>query len=148
MVKINGEDYMDKGMTLEECLSVCSILDKKGISAIEISGGVPQSRNGEGTIRDLSDERESYFFENAHWIAEKIHAPVIAVGGNRDFTKLEQKITESEVEYVSLSRPFIREPDLIRRWEKGEISRAKCISCTKCFQANGTKCMGYYEKRL
>jgi len=32
-----------------------------------------------------------------------------------------------------MSRPFIREPDLINRWEDGDRKKAACLSDNQCF---------------
>ncbi len=34
----------------------------------------------------------------------------------------------------AMSRPFIREPGLIRRWENGDLTPAACISCNGCME--------------
>ena len=39
------------------------------------------------------------------------------------------------MDLVSMSRPLIREPGLVRRWKEGDRKKAKCISCNQCFQA-------------
>ena len=31
-----------------------------------------------------------------------------------------------------MARPFIREPDLAKRWQQGDRSPARCISCNGC----------------
>jgi 2,4-dienoyl-CoA reductase-like NADH-dependent reductase (Old Yellow Enzyme family) len=33
-----------------------------------------------------------------------------------------------------LSRPLIREPNIIDTWKRGDRHRAKCISCNKCLE--------------
>lgn len=35
--------------------------------------------------------------------------------------------------FISMSRPFIREPDLIKRWASGDRTRARCLSDNQCF---------------
>jgi len=42
-----------------------------------------------------------------------------------------------------MARPFIREPQLINRWKKGDLSHATCISCNGCFKP-GLKEGGIY----
>jgi 2,4-dienoyl-CoA reductase-like NADH-dependent reductase (Old Yellow Enzyme family) len=42
-----------------------------------------------------------------------------------------------------MARPFIREPQLIKRWEEGDRSPARCISCNGCFEP-GIKEGGIY----
>lgn len=140
LAKINCDDFMDSGLTFEECKYVCKMLKEAGVSAVEISGGTRLSRVNEGTIRKVTSETESYFKQYASEIAEEIDIPVILVGGNRDYDKMEDIIIQTKNDYISLSRPFIREPDLINRWISGDMTPAKCISCTKCFGAE-TKCI-------
>lgn len=36
---------------------------------------------------------------------------------------------------VSLFRPFIREPNLVRKFRDGYEEVASCVSCNKCFAA-------------
>jgi 2,4-dienoyl-CoA reductase-like NADH-dependent reductase (Old Yellow Enzyme family) len=35
---------------------------------------------------------------------------------------------------ISMSRPLIREPDLINRWRAGDLSKAACVSDNMCFR--------------
>jgi 2,4-dienoyl-CoA reductase-like NADH-dependent reductase (Old Yellow Enzyme family) len=42
-----------------------------------------------------------------------------------------------------MARPFIREPDLAKRWQDGDRSPAHCISCNGCFKP-GLKEGGIY----
>ena len=36
-------------------------------------------------------------------------------------------------DYISMCRPLIREPILIKRWQSGDLRKATCISCNGCF---------------
>ena len=46
-----------------------------------------------------------------------------------------QKIIEDRVaDYVSMCRPFIWEPDLVKRWKAGDLRKANCISCNNCVE--------------
>lgn len=141
LIKINSEDFMDQGMTFEECKYVCKILAALGVNAIEISGGNPSSRRNEGTIRKITSEQESYFKPYAAEIAQEINVPVILVGGNRDFELLTEILNQTQIEYFALCRPLICESDLINRWQGGDRKHAKCVSCTKCFRLGGTICI-------
>ena len=40
ITKINCEDFVRKGVRIEETIEVCKRLDKLGIDAIEVSGGI------------------------------------------------------------------------------------------------------------
>jgi len=58
---------------------------------------------------------------------------LILVGGVRSYTIAEQLVANGITDYISLSRPLIREPGLINRWKSGDHSKAECISCNACF---------------
>lgn len=135
LIKINCSDFSDEGLTFEESKYVVKELSKKGIDAIEVSGGKP--------IRSKvhSADTESYFRTYAQEIAREVDVPVILVGGNKSLEVMEDILETTEIEYFSLSRPLLREPDLINRWKKGDRDKAKCVSCSKCFHPEGSVCI-------
>ena len=143
LIKINCDDFMDQGLTFADCKYICRKLAELGVSAIEVSGGIPSSRRGEGTIRRArTAEQESYFAAYAAEIAQEIKVPVILVGGNRDFDSLSDILNQTGIEYFAFCRPLIRESDLINRWHyNDDLSRPKCVSCSKCFRHGGTICV-------
>ena len=47
-----------------------------------------------------------------------VDVPVVLVGGLRSVEKINQYLDETKMEYVSLSRPLVREPNLILRWQQ------------------------------
>jgi len=55
------------------------------------------------------------------------------VGGIRSYLLAERLVAEGFADYISMSRPFIREPRLIARWLSGDLRKATCISCNGCF---------------
>ena len=59
---------------------------------------------------------------------------MILVGGIRSFEVAERLVQDGLTDYISMSRPFIREPDLIRRWKEGDRRRAECLSDSLCFK--------------
>jgi 2,4-dienoyl-CoA reductase-like NADH-dependent reductase (Old Yellow Enzyme family) len=133
LVKINCEDFMDDGLTPEDSLYVCKVLSEKGINVIEVSGGSSSSRKNEGPIRRAdTQEKESYFKEYAAKIAREVKVPVVLVGGNRSIDNMDKILNNTKIEYFSMARPFICEPDLINRWKAGNTDPTKCISHYTC----------------
>ena len=60
--------------------------------------------------------------------------PVILVGGLRSFSLIERLLAEGYADMFALSRPLIREPDLVNIWREDPSYRATCISCNLCFR--------------
>ncbi|WP_026896172.1 NADH:flavin oxidoreductase [Clostridiisalibacter paucivorans] len=140
LIKINCSDFMDNGLTFEESKYVCRQLSLKGIDGIEISGGVTGDkyaiRMGIKTSKD-----ESYHSQYAKEIADVVDVPVILVGGNRSVVGMENILRNSNIDMFSMSRPFIRESNLVNRWLKGDLKKSKCISCNQCFRPEGNICI-------
>jgi 2,4-dienoyl-CoA reductase-like NADH-dependent reductase (Old Yellow Enzyme family) len=88
-----------------------------------------------------------------HLPAAEIIKPVtgnmslILVGGVRTLDEMEMVLSQSKADFLSMSRPFIREPFLARRMQQGKTHEAACISCNKCFAAvfNGLPLRCYVE---
>jgi 2,4-dienoyl-CoA reductase-like NADH-dependent reductase (Old Yellow Enzyme family) len=133
-VKVNAEDFMEDGLTSNESLFVCKALSEMGVDLIEVSGGSFSSKEGKGPIRGnlITEDMESYFKDYAAKIAQEVDVPVALVGGNRSIDCMDKILNETDIEYFSLARPFISEPDLINRWKTQDKKPAKCISCIQC----------------
>lgn len=67
-------------------------------------------------------------------IKPHIQIPVILVGGNRTLSLMESLVLDNTCDLVSLSRPLIREPDLISKFRNGQKRKSDCISCNMCFK--------------
>jgi 2,4-dienoyl-CoA reductase-like NADH-dependent reductase (Old Yellow Enzyme family) len=48
---------------------------------------------------------------------------------------MEEVVRNGEADLVSMCRPYIREPMLIKRWMSGDRRKATCISCNECLKA-------------
>ncbi len=136
MVKMNSEDFVTGGLTVEEMLEVASILERAGIDAIELSGGTMYS-GGCVPVRPGridTENMEGYYLEAAGKFRERVKVPLMLVGGIRSYSVAERIVTEGIADYVSLSRPLIREPDLVNRWKSGDTAKARCLSDNLCYE--------------
>ncbi len=145
-IKLTAADNIPGGFALEEAVTVARNLEEWGIDAIEVSSGtVDAGEEGPARRKIDSPEREAYNAPYARRIKAKVKVPVIVVGGFRS-PKVGEAILEKEgADFIALSRPFIREPDLVRRWEADQTHRALCVSCNGCFLAGikdrGIRCV-------
>jgi 2,4-dienoyl-CoA reductase-like NADH-dependent reductase (Old Yellow Enzyme family) len=134
LVKLNSQDFIENGLSPEDALQVGAMLVKNGIDAIELSGGVlTGGKLSPSRLGIKTEDEEAYFQQEALAFKKHLDVPLILVGGNRSFQIAERLIDEGVADYISMSRPFIREPDLINRWKSGDLSRAACLSDNMCF---------------
>jgi 2,4-dienoyl-CoA reductase-like NADH-dependent reductase (Old Yellow Enzyme family) len=135
-VKINSEDFLANGLTLEDSLQIGAMLENARVDAIEVSGGTFSSGKYVPFRKELTFERDqAYFRRAAKALKSNIRTPVILIGGIRSYLLAERLVDEGFADYISLSRPFIREPRLIVRWQSGDLRKATCISCNGCLGA-------------
>jgi 2,4-dienoyl-CoA reductase-like NADH-dependent reductase (Old Yellow Enzyme family) len=136
LLKINSEDFVANGLTVDEMLYVAAELEKEGIDAIEMSGGTVYASGAFSAIRMgaiKTPDKEGYYREAAALYKDRINVPLLLVGGIRSFQVAEKLVNEGITDYVSLSRPLIREPALINRWQSGNLMKSTCISDNACF---------------
>ena len=139
-IKFNGEDHLENGLTREDALEIARQLSLSGIDAIEVSSGNAASgKKGPARTKINTPELEAYNLDLALGIKKAVTCPVICVGGFRSRAVAEKTIAEDGLDFISLSRPLIREPDLPNKWLSHETDKADCISCNKCFIPGMTK---------
>jgi 2,4-dienoyl-CoA reductase-like NADH-dependent reductase (Old Yellow Enzyme family) len=151
LIKINSRDFLEGGLELEDSIRAGAMLKDVGLDAIEISGGTYASGELVPIRKGIKKEKdEAYFKSEARAFKEQIDLPIILVGGIRSFHIAEGIVNDHIADYISMCRPLIREPGLINRWRSGDLSRATCISDTKCLRpaltGKGVYCV--VEKRL
>ncbi|WPD23522.1 MAG: NADH:flavin oxidoreductase [Candidatus Electrothrix scaldis] len=144
LIKLNGSDNLEGGLSEDDAIYVAQQLSELGIDAIEVSAGTPASGD-ESAVRTKINkpEKEAYNLKPAVRIKNSVSCPVMVVGGIRSYEVAEKTVTEQGMDYISMARPLIREPDLANRWQGGDRSPAQCISCNGCFMP-GIKEGGIY----
>jgi len=135
LIKFGIQDDAEGGLTLEEGLETAHEMVKKGLDGIEVSAGVgaglavPKSKEGE--------PEKIFFRERTAALTKIVNVPVILVAGIRKLQTAEDILNSGDADLISMCRPFIREPGLLLRWQKGEDAPATCISCNMCMPGRG-----------
>jgi 2,4-dienoyl-CoA reductase-like NADH-dependent reductase (Old Yellow Enzyme family) len=134
LIKLGIQDFIRDGLTLDDGVEIVRHLADWGIDAVEISCGI----GGTSSRKDiLRPEDEAYFLPQARWAREATDLPLILVGGMRSLEVIESILEEGTADFISMSRPLIREPDLPDQWRDGRTDPAACISCNNCWPGPG-----------
>ncbi len=134
LVKMNCSDFLPNGLELSEAITVSKLLAQEGVCAVEVSGGTIVSGDLSPTRTKITSQgKEAYFRDSARAIKAAGHTKVILVGGIRSLDLAEEIFQKGYCDLISMSRPFIREPNLVLRWKSGDTRRAACLSDNLCF---------------
>jgi 2,4-dienoyl-CoA reductase-like NADH-dependent reductase (Old Yellow Enzyme family) len=164
LVKLNTQDFTPKeGITLDLAKKYAKWLADLPVDGLEVScgtlsysmfnmvrGDVPTEEIitnfpwwrkilGKMMLKKLEgkfDLEEGYNVEAAKLIKPVFgEKPLFVVGGLRRSTHMEEVIENNWADFISMSRPLIREPTLVNRIKEGKTDAASCVSCNKCFAA-------------
>jgi len=148
IAKLNSSDLLPEGgLTVEESVRAAALLEAEGLDGVEVSGGMAEAGRGSIWPGLRKPEDEGYFVEAAARVKAAVKVPVFGLGGIRSLETAERFVREGRVDLVSMSRPFIRDPYLVKRFREGKLGISECISCNKCNNPRGIRCGDLEEKK-
>jgi len=145
VVKINGEDFIPGGITLEENLVMAPHIERAGADAIIVSSGTV------GPVTETySLNKPSYTFLRtlpmctprgvyvymAEAIKRVVGIPVIAVGRINTPEMVRDIINQNKADMVAMGRGLLADPYFPDKMEKGKEEEIRqCIACNQgCFE--------------
>lgn len=136
LIKTGGADGFAGGLGFREGKAAAERFAQWGFDALEMSQGLRGAWYEETEFRTKINrvEKEAYFRDWSRQVKHAVNIPVMMVGGLRSFGLMEEVVANGEADFISLSRPLIKEPHLIHAWKNGSRDRAGCISCNKCYE--------------
>ena len=176
LVKLNANDFTPKeGIHPSLTARYAGWLAGLGIDGVEVScgtgnysymnmcrGDVPTAELlkslswwekplGRLMIRKLEAKyelEEGYNLEAAKVIKPALDdTPLLVVGGMRTVSHMEDVLENNYADFISMSRPFIREPFLVNHIKKGKMEKVACVSCNRCLAAVPNELSAYcYNK--
>jgi 2,4-dienoyl-CoA reductase-like NADH-dependent reductase (Old Yellow Enzyme family) len=139
LVKMNCEDFSEGGLTVADSIGAARQMAAAGLDAVELSGGLLTGGKLSPSRPNINEkEKEAYFKDAALAFKKELDVPLILVGGIRSPDVAKRLLDEGVADYFSMSRPLIREPNLVRRWQRGDRSPARCLSDNLCFRPGMT----------
>ncbi|AQA01663.1 hypothetical protein BVC93_03590 [Mycobacterium sp. MS1601] len=151
-MKVGLADLVDEpgGLTVDDAVEGVAAFVAAGLDGVEVSSNL-MSDYVSASIRPYiavdrrqalgdmllhrvhrSPEAEAYFLGFARAVRSRVHTAVILVGGLRRIDTIESIIEAGQADFISMARPFIREPDLVNRLASGGQTSPACVSCNIC----------------
>ncbi|MGE3609327.1 MAG: NADH:flavin oxidoreductase [Bacteriovoracaceae bacterium] len=103
-VRIPGQDFLEGGLSTDDCILIAKLLQNAGIDIINVSSGIggwrrPGTRNGEG-----------YLVEEASRIQKNVSIPVIGVGGIETGAYIDDILKDNKISLAAVGRAILKDP--------------------------------------
>ncbi len=128
LYRVSVEEPYDGGLSLEDGLRFCELLQDR-VDALDITAGNYDTVN---TLIPLVPPASLLHYAKA--VKARVRIPVIGVG--RMVWALDEAaraVIDGQLDFVSLGRSQLAEPDLVNKIRRGDARRARqCIACNEC----------------
>ena len=171
IIKMNCDDGFKGGLTIDEAVQAGQAFEAAGASMLVPScgftartsfymmrGNVPiwdyvkSEKNpvtkmgmtlfGRLIVKEIPFQ-ELFLFDQAKRIKDAVKIPVACIGGVCSVDNMD-KVKQAGFEFIEIGRATIRDPDVIRKMQSGEISASDCDHCNRCvaaMAAQGVTCV-------
>lgn len=135
--RINIEDVRKGGMTQEESMKIAKLLAKHGVDSIQITGR---------TISMKYDAKEKHvFLDYADKLSKEVDIPIILAGNLRDMKSMNEILNSSNVEFMSLSKPFVAQANFLEDWKENKDGFSICRGCNNCYSKKESRCFQFSD---
>lgn len=123
------DDFLEKGLTIEEVIDFCNIAKEHGVDVLDVSRGNILTA---ATIYEVPpiDVPQGFNIENASRIRKETNMLTIGVGriNREDFA--EKLLAEDKVDMVVMGRAQLADPELVNKLKEGRTQDIiHCIGC-------------------
>jgi 2,4-dienoyl-CoA reductase-like NADH-dependent reductase (Old Yellow Enzyme family)/thioredoxin reductase len=122
--RMNGSDYVDDGITLEDAVLFARMLEQAGVDYLHVSAGMQESWHYVVQPMYLPD---ACLVHLAQAVKSSVGIPVISVGAHTVNTA-EQALREGKADLIAFGRSLIADPDLPQKLLDGKADDVRpCI---------------------
>ena len=118
----------------DETLETADLLEKVGADSIQLTK--PSSPQ----YFRKDSENKNILFDIADELAGKLKIPVILGGGLSDMKSINELINSTNIEFVSMQRPFVFNPTFLDEWKEGRQTESLCRTCNNCYWKKTSTC--------
>jgi 2,4-dienoyl-CoA reductase-like NADH-dependent reductase (Old Yellow Enzyme family) len=134
--RINPWDVRKGGMTADESIAIACELEKAGADSIQLTAR---------TISQIYDKGVKHpFLVYVDDLIDAVDIPVVLGGSLREMAKINDVLNNSEVEFVSMSKPFVAQADFLADWKRDGEGTAICYSCNNCYSKKTSTCFKHF----
>ena len=132
--RLNAFDGTTNGMTLNETINIAKLLEKHGVDSLQIT----RPRSPQFFTRE--NRQKNPLIEAAEEIIDNVDIPVILGGGVNSQNQINNILNSTNIDYVSMQRPFVKDPSFLVDWQIEGNGESHCITCNNCYWKKTSTC--------
>ena len=131
-VRIDGDEFVEGGITHEEAIKMAKYLENIGVDAINVSSGTYESAV---TIIEPISYQEGWKKYLAQGIKDNVKIPVIACNAIKTPEFAEKLLEEGNCDFVAVGRGQLADPQWGKKAMEGREKEIRpCIACLHCIE--------------
>ena len=171
LVKMNSTDGIKGGLEIKDAIGIARRFEAEGASALVPScgftsktplmmlrGNVPAMEMvavqkswlkktglflfGRFMVQHY-EYQDLFLMQDALKILQAVKIPVVLIGGICSVEDL-NKAMQAGFEFVEVGRAIIKDPDIVNKWQRGEVFASDCDHCNRCIaemDRGGVECV-------
>jgi 2,4-dienoyl-CoA reductase-like NADH-dependent reductase (Old Yellow Enzyme family) len=128
LIKLGIRDYHSEGKSVSDGIEQARLLEAEGVDAIEVSEGIEEEPSHHIRLNAM----RPYYIPECTEVRRAISLPLILVGGMRKLRDMQAVLDEGIADAVSMCRPLIMDPHLVKHFREGSTDGSACPSCNQC----------------
>ncbi|NLY08887.1 MAG: FAD-dependent oxidoreductase [Tissierellia bacterium] len=131
-VRIDGDEFVENGVNLEDAVKLARYLESIGVDAINVSSGSYESAV---TIIEPYSYPQGWKRHLAQAVKDAVKIPVIACDAIKDAEFAEKLLQEGNVDFVALGRAQLADPAFVNKAAANRVEDTRpCIGCLVCIE--------------
>lgn len=132
--RVNAYDGRKGGVDEKESIEICKLLEKVGCDSLQITRPLSPLY----FTRKESEEDELVDF--CEKLKNEVNLGIILGGGFNEMQHMNSILNNSNIEFLSMYRPFIAEKDFLKEWKMNGEGKSRCLMCNNCYRTKTSTC--------
>lgn len=134
-VRMPGDEFLEGGLTLDDCIEIAKYFEKLGVDVLNITAGTYETGD---IITESNFRKEAWKKHLGKAIKANVNIPVIATNNIKHPNVADQLIQEDVCDFVGVARANLADPEWANKARLGQDKLIRnCISCLHCYETEG-----------
>ena len=118
-----------------DSLEICKLLAQNGADSLQITKFLSPQYFRKG------QRNQNMLVDFASKVSRNVDIPVILGGGMSDADRVNDLFNNTDINYISMQRPFVFNPAFLSDWKEGNSDISGCRTCNNCYWKKSSVCI-------